>query len=184
MTSVKYYLSAALTWLLLLPVTAQVSPPQPVFPVPSGIPNMLFYLQRTPNANTIVCELNQVNGQLNDEDPVHVFWIRYTENGVKQELNFIQRKFAYGIKTKKLGEGYYELHFVSYKKQKFFLKADGEGRYRVYANINGKQALLSRVYLHINGGSFWSPNVEYVELSGRDPVSGLETKERKKISQP
>ncbi len=170
-------------FVVLLITTAQ-GQQQPVFPVPTGIPNMLFYLQRTPNANTIVCELNHNNGVLNDEDPVHVFWIRYTENGVKQELNFIQRKFAYGIKTRKIADGQYELHFVSYKKQKFILRKDADGHYRTFAVINGKQAILNKVYLHINGGSFWSPNVEYVELTGKDPSTGTEVKERKKISQP
>ena len=67
------------------------------FPVPKNNPGQLFYLQRTPNTNTIVCELNYKNGVLDKDDPVHVFWIRYGEQGQKAELNFIQRNFPYRV---------------------------------------------------------------------------------------
>src|SRR5688572_10785112 len=82
------------------------------FPVPGGNQKQLFYLQRTPNTNTIVYELNYKNGVIDPDNPVHEFWIRYQENGQRQELSYIQRKFAYGIKTRKLAENKYELSFV------------------------------------------------------------------------
>jgi len=85
------------------------------FPVPTGIPNQLFYLQRDPNISTLIYELNLKNGVLNETDPVHVFWIKYTEKGQHEELNYIQRNYAYGIRSKKLAKDSYELHFVSYK---------------------------------------------------------------------
>ena len=151
------------------------------FPIPTGNPNQLFYLQRTPNTNTIVCELNIENGKLNEDEPVHVYWLRYQEKGQRQELSFIQRKFAYGLKTKKIAENKYELHFVSYKKQKMYLQQWTDKQFRVFALINKKVAVLSRFYLHINGGTFWSPNVEYIELTGTDPVSHQVVKERKKL---
>jgi hypothetical protein len=151
------------------------------FPVPSGNPNQLFYLQRTPNANTIVCELNYKNGVVDEENPIHVFWIRYGEQGQRAELNFIQRKFAYGIKTNKLNKDKYELHFVSYKKYPMYLMKGANNKYNVYGTINQKQAILNRIFVKINGGSFWSPNVEYVEVKGIDPTTGKEVIERKKI---
>jgi Domain of unknown function (DUF4833) len=156
---------------------------QPNYPVPTGIPNQLFYLQRTPNSNTIVCVLNLINGKLDDENPVHTFWVLYTDKGQKKELNFIQRNFAYGMKAKKLAADHYELHFVSYKKQKFYLQLGPDRQYHVYATINSRQAILNKVYLHINGGSLWSPNVEYIELTGLDPSTKQVVKERKKTIQ-
>lgn len=151
------------------------------FPTPSGIPNQLFYLQRTPNTNTIICELNAEKGEINEEEPVHVYWLRYQEKGQRQELNFIQRKFAYGMKFKKLSENRYEIHFVSYKKQKMYLQIGADKLYHVFAIINQKAAILSRLYLHINGGTFWAPNVEYIELTGIDPSTRQVVKERKKV---
>ncbi|MBV9987713.1 MAG: DUF4833 domain-containing protein [Chitinophagaceae bacterium] len=156
--------------------------PQDTFPVPAGNANQLFYLQRTTNTNTIVCELNlNSKGQLNEETPVHVFWIRYQEGGIKKELSYIQRVFAYGIKTQPAGNGSYNMHFVSYKKQQMVLaRSPKDNRYHVYATINQRPALLRRIFVKVDGGSFWSPNVVYMEMKGTDPVTGKEVMERVK----
>ena len=50
------------------------------FPVPKGNPLQLFYLQRTANINTIVCDVNlNAKGVPNPEKPINVYWIVYTE---------------------------------------------------------------------------------------------------------
>jgi phosphatidylglycerophosphate synthase len=154
--------------------------PQDTFPVPSGNPNQLFYLQRTTNTNTIVCELNYAkNGQLDEESPVHVFWIRYPEGGMRKELNYIQRVFAYGIKASSQGNGTYKLHFVSYRKQTLWLMpSQKDNKYHVYATINQKQAQLNRIFIKVDGGSFWSPNIVYMEMKGTDVATGKEVVER------
>ncbi len=153
------------------------------FPIPPSNKNSLFYLQRTPNTNTVICELNIKDGVLDKEEPVHVLWIRYTEQKQRAELNWIQKHFAYGLKETYLGNGKYELRFVSYKKVPMYLmKSPVDNKMHVYVNINGRQSILSRVYIHIDpGGTFWSPNVKYLELKGTDVVSGQEQVERLKV---
>jgi len=162
------------------PPVAVVIDPQDTFPVPTGNPKQLFYLQRSKNINTIVCELNlDSKGQLDPETPVHVFWLRYNEGGMRKELGYIERVFAYGIKIQAQGNGTYQMHFVSYKKQNLLLlRSPKDNKYHVYATINQKQALLSRIFLKIEGGSFWSPNVVYMEMKGTDPVTGKDVVER------
>ncbi len=161
-------------------VTKKVVEEQDTLPVPPSSSKLLFYLQRSPNSNTILCELNLLaNGQLNEEEPVHVSWIRYTEGGVRKELNYIQRVFAYGIKSTPLGNGSYKLQFVSYKKQEFLLmKSPKDGKYHVYATINQKQSIVQRFFIKVEGGSFWKPNVVYLEKKGIDPSTGKEVMER------
>ena len=154
---------------------------QQKFPVPAGNPKQLFYLQRTSNTNTIVCELNYKGKELDEEDPVHVYWIRYGEDGQKEELNFIQRKFAYGIKANLISKDKYQLNFVSYKKYPMYLIKGANNKYNVYAVINQKHAILDHIFVKINGGSVFSPNVEYVEVKGFDPATGKEVMERMKI---
>jgi len=164
------------------PAVSVIADPQDTFPVPMGIKNQLFYIQRTHNINTIVCELNLTrNGQPDSDNPVHVFWIRYTEKGQRAELSFIQRVFAYGIKAKPISNDKFELHFVSYKKYPLYLmKSNVDNKYHVYARIAQKQAIVNRIFIKTNGGSFWSPNVEYIEVKGIDPNSGKELMERMK----
>lgn len=154
--------------------------PQDTFPVPSGNPKQLFYLQRTANTNTVICELNLDNkGQLVSADPVHVFWIRYHDGGAIKELSYIQRVFAYGIKSQVQENGSYKLHFVSYKKQPLFLmRSAKDQKYHVYATINQKLAILSRVFIKVDGGTFWAPNVVYMELKGKEEATGKELMER------
>ena len=143
----------------------------------------LFYLQRTSNINTIICELNEKNGVVDKDEPVHVLWIRYTDRRQREELSFIQRHFAYGLKEKALGNDTYELRFVSYKQIPFYLmKSPLDNQHHVYASITGRQAILNRIYIKINpGGTFWSPNVEYLELKGVDPRNGKELIQRIKV---
>ncbi|CAN5273643.1 hypothetical protein BH09BAC4_BH09BAC4_11990 [soil metagenome] len=153
--------------------------PKLSFPVPKNIPNQLFYLQRDPNPNTIICALNLKNGQLDRHDPVHVFWIRYTEQSQPKELSYIQRTFAYGIKARALSNEEYELNFVSYKKFPLRLvKSERDAGYYVYANVNQKKVILRRLYLHIEGGTLWMPNVKYIQVEGINASTGESTVER------
>lgn len=145
------------------------------FPVPGKdrVPGLLFYIQRDPNTNTIVYELNrQSNGKISDKDPVSTYWIRYPEGGKKKDLNYLQRKFAYGINSKALGNGDFELRSVAYSKLPLYLRKDSSNQYHVYANIGNKKCVLSRVFIRIDGGTFWSPNVLYIEVKGIDVATG------------
>lgn len=155
--------------------------PQPMltFPVPSGVAHQLFYLQRDPNTNTVVYQLN-VNeaGQLDEDEPLNIFWLRYQdEQGRRKPLNFIQRRFAYGCTSKKIGPNKYELKFAAYGKLPLYLmKAGPDNAYHVFVTVANVQIQLERVYLRIEGGTFWVPNVKYIELQGlntatRAPVS-------------
>ncbi|GAA0538790.1 DUF4833 domain-containing protein [Chitinophaga japonensis] len=174
-----------ITWagLLMVLLTGMAAmpagPERPKFPVPSGIPNMLFYLQRTPNSNTIVYDLNlDKDGNLDEDEPVNVYWLRYTEGGVKKGLNFIQRKFAYGIKVKRLASDKYELKSVAYDKHPMYLMRSAQGKYQVFTQIGDTMAALSSIWIQIEGGTFWFPNVVYIELKGTDPATGAEKLER------
>lgn len=151
------------------------------FPTPASTPDQLFFLQRTPNTNTIIVDLNLKDNKPVEDNPVHVYWIRYTEQSQKQELNFIQRKFAYGIKSQKVRDDAWEIYFVSYKKFKMWVMPGAGGKFHAYAYINSKLAIMQKIYIHINGGTFWSPNVEYVDVTGTDPATGQTVKERRKV---
>lgn len=145
--------------------------PSPLtFPTPKNISNQLFYLQRDPNINTIICQLNiDEQGNVDKKKPVNVFWMRYADNEGRKELNYIQRKFAYGIQAKDIGNDQYELHFVSYKNLPLLLaKSPVDNKYRVYVTANNNKIILNRIFLRIEGGTFWMPNVKYVELKGYD----------------
>lgn len=150
-------------------------------PVPSGINNMLFYVQRSLNKNTLIYQLN-VNdkNELNETEPIKIFWKNYATNGSTEPLNYVQKKYAYGIeshlsdKEKKI----FAFHFVSYKKQILYLAKTSDKKYHVFSYFGGKLIVVQRIYIQINGGSFWTPKVKYIEVSGTDPVKNESVSEK------
>ena len=149
------------------------------YPEPAANIKKLMFVQRDPNANTIIYELNSDrDGNLNREEPIHPYWIRYAEEGQRQELSYIQRKFAYGLVSKPLSNDKFDVRFVSYKKFPLTLMKSTDGKYHIFATITQKQVILNRIFVKIKGGSFWIPNVLYVELNGTDPSTGREIVDR------
>lgn len=174
-------MNALLTLLLPLALLPSIGPGPTAghLPVPDDA-GMLFYIQRSTNENTIVYTLNaDAHGLPTPERPVNVYWRRYQEDGRKAELDFIQRTFAYGIRSKQV-EHAHELRCVAYGKVPLYLyppTVPGNSS-RVLVTVNGRTLVLRRIYLQIDGGSFWSPNVTYIEFSGSDPGNGAPVVER------
>ncbi|HTN38530.1 MAG TPA: DUF4833 domain-containing protein [Arachidicoccus sp.] len=151
------------------------------YPIPPKVENRMFFLQRTPNTNTIACDLNVDNdGKINLDQPLTTYWLRYGDSpeGPKKSLNFIQRHFAYGLDIKPQGTGKYEFWFVSYKKYHMYLLHTKDNQWRVYGKINNRLTVLSSIFIYIKGGSFWNPHVLYVELRGKDLSTGKVEVER------
>lgn len=153
-----------------------------VYPVPPANKNMLFYIQRTHNINTIVYELNyNKDSSLNETEPVKVYWIRYADNGEILPLSGVQKTFAYGVsatltdKEKK----FYKLKLTAYDKREIYLmKTKVNDYYRAYMTINGLLCVLTKIFFKTDGGTFWSPNVVYVELTGKSLSNGKTVVER------
>jgi len=160
----------------------KITPYYGPFPEPAPNNNMLFYLQRTVDRNTVIYELNyDAGGQLNEKKPVKVYWIDF-ENGAKiSQLTFVQNTFAYGVSSELIDKDkkIYEINLVSYKKIKFYLKPSGvNNHYQTHAVIKGKPAILKRVFISIIGGTQFNPIISYIELIGNDLQSGLEILEQ------
>ncbi len=177
----KYTLTGFLALLLshLVVSDAVVSK---VYPIPPVNENSLFYIQRSKNTNAIVYEANRMpDGKINTEDPVKIYWIRYSSDSTKEDLTLIQRKYAYGVNARSYNglKNSFVIQFVAYKKRNIFLLPSSNGkRYSAYININGKLAELKKIFISTSGGSFWFPTIDYVEITGKDPGSQLMLVER------
>jgi len=150
------------------------------FPTPKNVDNMLFYIQRDPNINTAIYAVNyQENGKIEKSNPIKGYWIRYAEKGEKKDFSYVQRKFAYGIESKALNNEEFELQFVSYKKLSLTLKKlDSDQKYHVFVNLNQRKIQVEKIFVRIEGGSFWLPNVKYAEITGIDISSNKIITER------
>jgi len=141
----------------------------------------LFYLQRSTNINALSYDINidKDTGKPDEDSPLHIYWLQYAEkNGEPSELTFIQRKFAYGVSSNALGNDRYDIRIMSYKKIPLTLMRAADGKYHIFATVAKKQMLLQNIFIQIDGGSLWSPNVIFIEMRGTDPITGKEVTER------
>ncbi|MDB5126556.1 DUF4833 domain-containing protein [Mucilaginibacter sp.] len=160
------------------PRTDQNGKVYPTLPLNS---KRLFYLQRSPNINALSYDVNidVKTGKPDEDSPVHVYWLRYAEGrGETSELTFLQRKFAYGVTSNPLGNNKYDIRIMSYKKIPLTLMAATDGKYHIFATVAKKQMLLQNIFIQIEGGSMWSPNIIFVEMKGTDPITGKKVIER------
>ncbi len=151
------------------------------FPIPPNNPKQLFYLQRPANTNTLIYELNIDNGVINKLDPIHVYWINYAGNGKTEELNNMQRKYAYGIKATEVSENVFECYLVAYKKLLLTVEEGDDKQFHAYVTVNEKKMIIKRIWLQVKGGSLFKPRIDYVELKGIDILTGSAIEERIKL---
>ena len=152
------------------------------FPAPKDIKNMLFYVQRTNNINTLIYQLNYNDkNELNEKEPVKTFWKNYNTDNSTEALSGLQRKYAYGLEMHVLDtvkKSYY-FNFAAYKKKSIYLiKSPTDGKYEAFVTINNKLMIVSRIYIHIEGGAFWTPKIKFIDVFGKLPNKPEEIVER------
>jgi hypothetical protein len=137
-------------------------------PVPKEA-NQLFYLQRDPDANTVIYQLNIKNGRIDPKKPIHTYWKLYEEGGKRKNLNYIQRTLAYGVHLKESKNQDFQFELVAYKKVKLTLSYSAKHKKHVVTTeIKGKKAILDQVFVRIIGGTVYNPQIKYFLLKGRD----------------
>src|SRR4051812_27030190 len=78
---------------------------RPEFKTPDE-PGQLFYVQRSPNANTVVYVVHRDDkGKIDAANPVEAFWRKFNIDGSKQSLNMIERMMAYGVRVDRVQPG-------------------------------------------------------------------------------
>ena len=147
--------------------------------MPPESPIRLFFIQRSTNINVAVYDANLMGGKLNPKDPVRTYWYKFNEKPPIEELTAIQRTLAYGLYTSAIAGtiNTYEGHFLAYRKRKFIVKQDPTRNPIALFQINGKMQILKRVYVKVDETKFLT-TVDYIELFGKDPVTGRDVYEK------
>jgi hypothetical protein len=152
--------------------SSEIQPLRPEFKVPEE-PNQLFYVQRSPNANTVVYAA-KLDGQGNFDSgqPVEAFWRKFNIDGSKQPLNFMERMMAYGVKlnARKKGESV-TFSIAALPQRKLTLALDAQHRPQATMTIGSRVVKLAYVYLHVVEGGLL-PEVPELDIFGTDLASG------------
>ena len=142
----------------------------------------LFKIERNTDLHQIHYKIRKsLKGDLDKEDPVYIYWIRVDKGTRKQELNFMEKKFAYGLNFYNMKDTQADFKFVSFEKRSFSIRRNSKGIYRVYTWSNSKYIELSKLYLRITGGSMMVPKITDITIHGIEVKSGLVVREVVKI---
>ncbi len=135
----------------------------------------LFHIQRTGSPDTIVYDANTgPDGLFYKNSPVTIYWRRTAQKGQKEDLNYLQRTQAYGLKFVASSQANeYSFHLVSYPQRNFYLKKDDCGQPVAVLTLSGKEAYLQRIFIQMEPALFGlKPNVHYIEIFGVDVQTG------------
>lgn len=152
--------------------SAEIPRIRPEFKVPDE-PGQLFYIQRSPNANTVIYAAGlDAAGNLKRDAPVEVFWRKFNIDGSKQPLNFIERMMAYGVKLDRPAPGQpISFSIAPLPERKLTLSLDGQHRPQALMQIGGHKVKVAYVYLHVVEGGL-TPKVPELDIFGTDIASG------------
>lgn len=144
--------------------------------VASFAADRLFYVSRNLNRNIIVYDLRLKNGALDVDEPLHVYWYNQEHNPVTtNELNFIQRKMAYGYSVTKKGDNEVYVKLKAYSKREVRI-CKHNGKWVALATINGKECVLTEIYAQCPSKT----SCDYLELRGKAVTDGSVQKEKVK----
>jgi hypothetical protein len=132
----------------------------------------LFIIERSKNANVVHYDARlTADGKLDPNEPVIAYWVLLAKDGRREELNWIEKKKAYGfiIKPDSSVNGY-KMTLVSVPQGQITVKKDGDA-VRAERAIDGHPAVLEKIYINASDGLL-GPKVHYIELHGKDIKTG------------
>jgi hypothetical protein len=145
----------------------------------------LFYIERSKDTNVIYYDLNKdKSGNFDAENPFNIYWVKNKKGGKKESLTWIQNKYAYGLKILEKDSEEVVFQFAPYDKKIFILKKDDSGIYRIFSDSPQEEMYLEKIFIQIDGGTFWFPKIAHITLQGKCPKTGKVKTEIIKPHQP
>ena len=132
----------------------------------------LFIIERSKNANVVHYDARlTADGKLDPNEPVVAYWVLLAEDGRREELNWIEKKKAYGfhIKPDPSVNGY-KMTVAAVPQGQITVRKNGNA-VRAELVIDGHPAILEKIYLNTTDGLL-GLKVHYIELYGKDLKTG------------
>lgn len=151
--------------------------PKPLLAVSGDKVSHLFFIERSKNKNLVQYDVRQVKGgDLPDLRPINVYWI--LENGRREDLNPIEREYAYGIvRQEKLDGNKFKVILAGFKGLEIIVERMNDS-FKATVAINGRESILERIYIKSEEKRVGLPKILYIDLFGRTKETGLPTRER------
>lgn len=148
------------------------------YPLIDDYNELLFYIQRNQNINTVIYEVNTLPcGMINLNDPIKISWMFFEGNRQQkvEKLNLIQKKLAYGYHHKVINNDLIEFQFVSYDDMTFYLAKNAAERFRVFTKFSGEYIEIDHIYIYAEDFGVF-PQVKFVEFFGKSKTNNFYNK--------
>ena len=132
----------------------------------------LFIIERDKNTNVVHYDARlTADGNLDPEEPVIAYYVMLAEDGRRKELNWIEKKMAYGFDVEPdPSVSGYKMTMVAAPQGPITVKKEGNA-VRAELVIGGRPAVVEKMYINASDGLPW-PKVHYIELYGIDLQTG------------
>jgi hypothetical protein len=128
----------------------------------------LVIIERSRDTDKIHYQINLTDsGNINQDEPITIFWKRHTKNGIEEPLTWIQNNFSYGLKYKSIDHNEAVFQFVGYSKRNFQLKRNQDGLFCVFTESKGEFVELNKIFIQIDGGTLWVPEISRIEIHSK-----------------
>ena len=151
--------------------------PRTIFAASGDKTGHLFFIERSKNKNVVQYDIRLTESKnLPDRRPVNAYWI--LENGSREELNSIERNYAYGVlRQEKLDKDKLKVVLAAFKSWDIIVERINDS-FKAVISINGIESVLQKIYIKSEETRAAFPRVLYVELFGRTKEKGLPIEER------
>jgi hypothetical protein len=151
--------------------------PQSILAVSGDKVSHLFFIERSKNKNLVQYDIRHAeNSDLPDLRPVNVYWV--LENGRHENLNPIEREYAFGIvHQEKLDGNKFKVILAGLKGLEIIVERMNDS-FKAMVSINGRESILEKIYIKSEEKRAGPPKVLYIDLFGRIKETGLPIKER------
>jgi len=151
--------------------------PQSILAATGDKAGHLFFIERSKNKNLVQYDIRLTeNRDLPDPRPVNAYWI--LENGRREELTSIEKKYAYGIVSQeRLDKDKFKIVLAAFKRLEIIVERMNDS-FKAVISINGRESILQKIYIKSEETRAGLPRVLYVDLFGRIKETGLPITER------
>jgi len=147
------------------------------FAISSDKIDHLFFIERSKNKNVVQYDIRLTEKKdLSERKPVIAYWV--LENGHREELNSIEKEYAYGIaRQEKLAQDKIKVILAAFKSLEIIVERINDS-FKAVISINGTESILQRIYIKSEETRAGLPTVLYVDLFGQNKKTGLPIRER------
>jgi hypothetical protein len=130
----------------------------------------LFRITRNKNDNIVCYDVIQKGGKLDKDNPVSVYWMIPSEQGKLEDLNFIERRRAYGVSVENtFAQDSVDIMLSAGEKLIHVRKR--AGRWVALTTLDSREVAVDSIYV-VADESGAMPDVQWVEVMGRLTANG------------